>query len=221
VIKGMEVVKAMEKVGSQSGTTKKTVKIADCGELKKESDSASSSSSSASETKSSSSPQKRKAEDEKTDGPAAKKQKVDTESKSSAKPNVFFDITIGGDKAGRIVMKLYYDVTPKTAENFRALCTGEKGKSKSGSLLFFFAHSFYAFGSVSRLIFLFLLLFPGLKLHYKGCSFHRVIKDFMLQGGDFENHDGTGGESIYGLLLLFRILFFSLWAFVSFVFCRQ
>eukprot|EP00300_Choanocystis_sp_HF-7_P031477 c40850_g1_i1.p1 GENE.c40850_g1_i1~~c40850_g1_i1.p1 ORF type:complete len:181 (-),score=22.36 c40850_g1_i1:52-567(-) len=86
-----------------------------------------------------------------------------------ANPRVFFDVSIGGQKAGRIVMELFADKTPKTAENFRALCTGEKGIGKSGK-----------------------------PLHYKGSIFHRVIPQFMLQGGDFTNMNGTGGESIYG-----------------------
>lgn len=85
-------------------------------------------------------------------------------------PHVYFDIKQGDSDLGRVVMQLYADITPKTAQNFKVLCTGEKGNgSKSGK-----------------------------PLHFKGCTFHRVIKDFMIQGGDFTNGDGTGGESIYG-----------------------
>lgn len=84
-------------------------------------------------------------------------------------PKVFFDIVIGRIKAGRIVMELFADVTPKTAENFRALCTGDKGIGISGK-----------------------------PRHYKGSAFHRIIPKFMCQGGDFTRGNGTGGESIYG-----------------------
>jgi|EP01033_Poteriospumella_lacustris_P002230 peptidylprolyl isomerase len=84
-------------------------------------------------------------------------------------PKVFFDVTIGGRYVGRLVMLLYADTVPKTAENFKALCTGERGNASTGQ-----------------------------PLHYKGCTFHRVIKGFMIQGGDFTRGDGTGGESIYG-----------------------
>ncbi|XP_065260785.1 peptidyl-prolyl cis-trans isomerase D [Emys orbicularis] len=87
-----------------------------------------------------------------------------------ANPRVFFDVDIGGERVGRIVLELFADVVPKTAENFRALCTGEKGIGPT----------------------------TGKPLHYKGCPFHRIIKKFMIQGGDFSNQNGTGGESIYG-----------------------
>ncbi|MEU8890028.1 peptidylprolyl isomerase [Streptomyces sp. NPDC048442] len=81
---------------------------------------------------------------------------------SAVGKNVFFDVAIGGRPAGRIVLALRDDVAPRTAANFRALATGEKG-----------------FG-------------------YKGSGFHRVIPHFMLQGGDFTHHNGSGGRSIYG-----------------------
>lgn len=85
-------------------------------------------------------------------------------------PSVFLDLSIDGDPVERIVIELFANVVPKTAENFLALCTGEKGIGKT----------------------------TGKPLHYKGSYFHRIIKGFMAQGGDFSKGDGTGGESIYG-----------------------
>ncbi|KAK9067593.1 hypothetical protein SSX86_011704 [Deinandra increscens subsp. villosa] len=85
-------------------------------------------------------------------------------------PCVFLDLSMDGNPAEKIVIELFADVVPKTAENFRALCTGEKG-----------------IGSTT-----------GKPLHYKGIVFHRIIKGFMAQGGDFSKQNGTGGESIYG-----------------------
>ncbi|KAG9072209.1 hypothetical protein KI688_006433 [Linnemannia hyalina] len=102
-------------------------------------------------------------------------------------PRVFLDIDIDGHRIGRhvarkhriahrldlmppVIVELFKDEVPQTAENFRALCTGEKGMSK----------------------------ISGVPLHYRGSIFHRIIKGFMIQGGDFTRRDGTGGESIYG-----------------------
>lgn len=84
-------------------------------------------------------------------------------------PIVFMDFTVGEKDVGRIVFELRADTVPKTAENFRCLCTGEKGKTNLGTTL-----------------------------HYKGSTMHRIIPQFMCQGGDFTHGNGRGGMSIYG-----------------------
>jgi len=88
----------------------------------------------------------------------------DASAQQNGRPVVFFDIAIDGRSEGRIAMELFNDVVPLTAENFRAIATGQNPKGFT----------------------------------YKGTIFHRIIPNFMLQGGDFERGDGTGGESIYG-----------------------
>ena len=84
-------------------------------------------------------------------------------------PRVWLDIAIDSAPAGRIVIELFADKVPRTAENFRMLCTGEKGVGRSGA-----------------------------KLHYKGCKFHRIIPHFIIQSGDFIANDGSQNESVYG-----------------------
>jgi peptidylprolyl isomerase len=150
VVKGMDVVKLIEKQGSQSGKTKHPVVIANCGQL-----------------------------DTGANGPRESPQAVAPSGNSggsrqgsaeaSTNPVVYFDMSIGGKQKGMIVMELFADTVPKTANNFRSLCTGEKGPGRSGK-----------------------------QLHFMGSAFHRVIPGFMCQGGDFTKGDGTGGESIYG-----------------------
>ncbi|XP_040022464.2 NK-tumor recognition protein isoform X3 [Gasterosteus aculeatus] len=86
------------------------------------------------------------------------------------RPQCYFDVELNREPVGRIVFQLFSDVCPKTSKNFLCLCTGEKGTGK----------------------------ITGKKLCYKGSTFHRVVKNFMVQGGDFTEGNGRGGESIYG-----------------------
>lgn len=103
-------------------------------------------------------------------GPAAPADRISLDqAHKDTNPVVFFDVELDGQPAGRITFELFANVVPLTADNFRALCTGEKGMGRSGK-----------------------------PLHYQGSQFHRVIPGFMLQGGDFTSGNGRGGESIYG-----------------------
>ncbi|XP_063339647.1 NK-tumor recognition protein isoform X2 [Pelmatolapia mariae] len=86
------------------------------------------------------------------------------------RPQCYFDVELNREPIGRIVFQLFSDICPKTSKNFLCLCTGERGS-----------------GKVTRK-----------KLCYKGSTFHRVVKNFMIQGGDFTEGNGRGGESIYG-----------------------
>ncbi|KAI5481323.1 Peptidyl-prolyl cis-trans isomerase, cyclophilin-type [Pseudohyphozyma bogoriensis] len=84
-------------------------------------------------------------------------------------PRCFMDFSIEGQLVGRVIFELFADVVPRTAENFRALCTGSAGVNTA-----------------------------GVPLYYKGSLLHRIIAGFMVQGGDFTLRNGKGGESIYG-----------------------
>ena len=134
VISGQDIVKKMEAQGTKDGKPKSAVAISNCGEK----------------------------------GSKKKEEKKSEASTSGAKGKsddlLFFDVGLDGKKIGRVTFRLFDDVVPKTAANFRAICTGENDK----------------------------------KLTYKNCPFHRVIPNFMIQGGDITEGDGTGGVSIYG-----------------------
>jgi cyclophilin family peptidyl-prolyl cis-trans isomerase len=99
-----------------------------------------------------------------------KSSEMPTKGAKPSRTRCFFDVKIGDKESGRVVFELFNDVCPKTCENFRALCTGEKGLGKNSTK----------------------------QLHYRGAPFHRIVKNFMVQGGDFTHGNGTGGESIYG-----------------------
>ncbi|KAG8377928.1 hypothetical protein BUALT_Bualt08G0084700 [Buddleja alternifolia] len=176
IVDGLDVVKAVEKVGSPSGRTEKPVVIADCGlvdaldsddELRAEVDNSLSPIDVVSDSHTPLDAILTKLTSNTTElNPS---EMANSQSEQVLNPRVYFDITIGGQPAGRVVMELFVDTTPYTAENFRALCTGEKGIGCS-----------------------------GIPLHFKGSTFHRVIPGFMCQGGDFTAGNGSGGESIYG-----------------------
>mmetsp|Transcript_31374 Transcript_31374/g.73196 ORF Transcript_31374/g.73196 Transcript_31374/m.73196 type:complete len:362 (+) Transcript_31374:155-1240(+) len=100
---------------------------------------------------------------------AKQRGRTDVVPEAANRPRVFMDIAIDGTPAGRMVFELYNDVNPRTVENFRSLCTGQRGMGRR-----------------------------GLPLSFKGSPFHRIIPNFMVQGGDITHGDGTGGESIYG-----------------------
>ena len=163
VVEGMEVVRAMERQGTEDGDTRAEVKIADCGVV----------GAAAAGVAKEAGQKKRANEDSQAavavESPTKKSKAAAAGSAGSVNPRVFFDVAINSSSVGRIVFELSKRVTPICSENFRALCTGEKGKGSSGKML-----------------------------HFKGSKFHRVIPGFMLQGGDFTKGNGTGGESIYG-----------------------
>jgi peptidylprolyl isomerase len=155
VIQGGEVVQKMESLGTQSGKPRSKVTIMDCGQLQ---------------------PEFGTGDDQNSAPEAAPQEQASRQAQpqtgrsgGGGNPQVFFEMSAGGRRLGRITMELFMDKTPQCADNFRALCTGEKGKTKGGKAM-----------------------------HYKGSAFHRIIPQFMLQGGDFTRGDGTGGESIYG-----------------------
>lgn len=155
VVQGGEVVQQMDKVGTQSGKPRTKVQIVDCGQL---------------DVAGQDSNRGEQPQAEQQNQNQNQNQGRVQKNPQGGNTKVFFDMSAGGRKLGRITFELFDSHTPRCAENFRSLCCGEKR------------------GDNGR----------GKPLHFKGSAFHRIIPNFMLQGGDFTNGDGTGGESIYG-----------------------
>ena len=107
----------------------------------------------------------------------------------------FFDFEINNHPIGRVIFELFNDLCPKTCENFRSLCTGN---SRNLYLIKFFLHNSLLLTIINKLGEKGIGQNTHRKLYYKGTSIHRVIKNFIIQGGDFSEGNGTGGESIYG-----------------------
>lgn len=95
---------------------------------------------------------------------------LDACTKMPKNPLVYLDVSIGSRTGGRVTFELFADITPRTAENFRGLCTGEYGIGKNTKK----------------------------RLSYEGCSIFRSVKGMMIQSGDFQFNNGDGGESVYG-----------------------
>lgn len=115
------------------------------------------------------------------------------ENTAAERSRCFFDVSIGGLPSGRVVFELFNDVVPKTCENFRSLCTGEKGLGQTTKKPLNY--------KVSRTNICFQNVCSSYGSYFacvQDVIFHRVVKDFIIQGGDFSNGNGTGGESVYG-----------------------
>ena len=165
VIAGLDVVKKVERLGTTSGKTIGRVTVANCGEVQPAEAPKVLATQAQVAVAVAPTPKPVQSAVEKV-APKTQEVKVKDPKKNAT---VFFELAVNKEPVGKVVMELYNDTVPKTAENFRALCTGERGVGKSGKAL-----------------------------HFKGSVFHRIIPGFMCQGGDITRGNGTGGESIYG-----------------------